>query len=117
MVWNSQLYTWRKIGFHRQRFTETDHPVFKSVSAFASWNDDNKENTIHFNADASNAQLLFRTIHSANQLSIHGAVSSWCEEFGLKPNEREPTSESFKIETLSLNSQARFRNYRMKLIA
>ena len=45
--------------------------------------------TIHFSADASNTELSFRTIHSANQLSIHGAVSSWCEEFGLKPNERD----------------------------
>ena len=33
--------------------------------------------TMHFNADSSNTELLFRTIHSANQLSIYGAVSSW----------------------------------------
>ena len=38
---------------------------------------------------------MFRTIHSANQLSVDGAVSSWCEEFGLKPNERDTTSERF----------------------
>ena len=36
--------------------------------------------TIHFSADSLNTELLFRTIHSANQLSIHGAESSWCEE-------------------------------------
>ena len=29
--------------------------------------------TIHFNADASNTELLFRTTHSANQFSIYGA--------------------------------------------
>ena len=34
-------------------------------------------------------------IHSANQLSIYGAVSSCREEFGLRPNEREMTSEMF----------------------
>ena len=34
-------------------------------------------------------------MHSANQLSIYGAVSSWCEEFGQRPNEKEPTSERF----------------------
>ena len=50
---------------------------------------------MHFTADAS--QLLFRTIHLANQLSIYGAVSSWFEEFGLRPNERELTSERFVI--------------------
>ena len=37
--------------------------------------------TIHFNADSANTELFFRTIHSANQLSIFGAVSSWCAEF------------------------------------
>ena len=35
--------------------------------------------TVHFNADSSNTEFLFRTIHSANQLSINGTVSSWCE--------------------------------------
>ena len=33
--------------------------------------------------------------HPANQLSIYGAVSSWCEEIGQKPNEKELTSERF----------------------
>ena len=28
-------------------------------------------------------QLLFRIIHSVNQLSIYGAVSTWCEQSGL----------------------------------
>ena len=37
--------------------------------------------TIHFTL---NTELLFRTIHSANQLSIYRAVACWCEEFGLK---------------------------------
>ena len=33
---------------------------------------------------------------TANQLSIHGAVSSWCEEFAQKtPNQKESTSEKF----------------------
>ena len=37
-----------------------------------------------------NKELLFRIIHSANQLSVYGAVSKCCEEFGLKPEERGP---------------------------
>ena len=45
---------------------------------------------IRFNADTLNTELLFRIIHSANQLSIYGAVSKCCEEFGLKPEERGP---------------------------
>ena len=56
----------------------------------------NHSDTIHFNADASNTELLFRTIHSANQVSVHGAVSSWCKEFGQKiPHQKESTLEWF----------------------
>ena len=43
--------------------------------------------TIHFTADASNTELSYRTIHSANQLRIYGAVACWFEEFGLEPDE------------------------------
>ena len=35
---------------------------------------------IHFNGDTSNADLSFRTIYSANQLGIYGAVGDWCDE-------------------------------------
>ena len=31
---------------------------------------------------------LFRTIHSVNQLSTYGAVSNWCEQFGLRADEQ-----------------------------
>ena len=31
-------------------------------------------------ADSSNIELMFRTIHLANRLSMYGAISSWCEE-------------------------------------
>ena len=67
-----------------ERFKETGHPVFKSISALSRGilKRKNNRDTIHFNADASNTELFFRTIHSANQLSIYGAVSTWCEEFG-----------------------------------
>ena len=44
--------------------------------------------TIHFNADASNTELSFRIIHSVNQLSIYGAVSNWCEQFGVTGDEK-----------------------------
>ena len=35
--------------------------------------------------DASNIELSFRIIHSVSQLSVYGAVSSWCEEIGRTP--------------------------------
>ena len=44
---------------------------------------------MRFNADASNTELLFRTIHSATQLSIYVAVSNWCEQFGWTEEEKE----------------------------
>ena len=74
-----------------ERFRESSHPIFKSTSALRRriLKRKNNRDTIHFNADASNTDLLFRTIHSANHVSIYGAVSSWCEEFGLNPNERD----------------------------
>ena len=50
---------------------------------------------MHFNADDPNTELSHRTIHAANQLSIYGAVPSWCEEFGQRPDEKEPTSGRF----------------------
>ena len=62
-----------------QRLKETGHPVFTSASALSRGIQrmlKGKE-TIHFNADASNTELLFRIIHSVNQLSINGAVANW----------------------------------------
>ena len=77
---------------------ETGHPVFKGISALSRGILRRKGSrfSIHFNADSSNTDLLCRTIHSANQLSVHVAVSSWCEEFAQKtPNQQESTSEKF----------------------
>ena len=67
-----------------ERFKDTG-PEFKSISASSRGilKLKNNRDTIHFNADASNTELLFQIIHSVNQLSIYGAVSNWCEQFGL----------------------------------
>ena len=66
------------------------HPIFKGISALSRGILKIK----HFNVDSSNTELLFRTNHSANQLSINGAVSSLCEEFAQwTPNHKELTVE------------------------
>ena len=80
-----------------ERFKKTGHPLCKSISALSRGilKRQNCRDTIHFNAESSNTELWFRTIQPANQLSIHGALSSWCEEFGQKPNEKESASERF----------------------
>ena len=36
--------------------------------------------SIYFNGDKSNAELLFRTIISVDQLSVYGAVAEWSGE-------------------------------------
>ena len=41
-------------------------------------------NTVHLTADSGNIELMLRTIHSANQLSVHGAVSCWCTDLAEK---------------------------------
>ena len=83
-----------------QQIKETDHPVFTSASAL------NRgilkmlkgKETIHFNADASNTELLFRIIHCVKQLRIYGTVSNWCEQFGLRADERRDKKEFSKME-------------------
>ena len=39
--------------------------------------------SIHFCADGETIETVFRTIISVNQVSIHGAVSEMCEEYGI----------------------------------
>ena len=34
-----------------------------------------------------NTELLFQTIHSVNQLSVHGAVADWCCQSGSTEEE------------------------------
>ena len=80
------------------RFKDNGHPVFKSISGESRGilKKKNNRDTIHFNADASNTEFLFRIIHSVHQLSIQGARSNWCEQFGLTEEEkgREKQKES-----------------------
>ena len=49
-----------------------------------------KTQTTHFSADASSTELVYRTTHYAIQLSIHGAVAGWCEDFGMISDEKPP---------------------------
>ena len=75
-----------------EQFEESGRPVFKRCFSIGSWNpeDENNKETTHFSADASNTELVCRTIHSANQLSIYGAVARWCQYFGMKSDEEPP---------------------------
>ena len=78
-----------------QNFKETMHRVLTSISAL------NRgilrmikgKSSIHFNAESTNSELLFRIIFSANQLSVYGAVANWCSQCGLREFE-EPGNPS-----------------------
>ena len=74
-----------------QRFKEIAHPVFRSISALSRGILKRKkgQEAILFDGATSNTELLFRIIHSVNQLSIYGAVANWCEQFGLTEEEQE----------------------------
>ena len=73
-----------------QRLKETGHLVFKSISAFESWDLEAKESktSIHFNGDSMNTELLFQTLHSVNQLRVYGAFGNWCHQFGSTEEEK-----------------------------
>ena len=61
-------------------FENTGHPLFKGVSPLGRGvlKKKNNRDTIHYSGEYCNIDLLYRTIHSANQLCIYGAVTKWC---------------------------------------
>ena len=62
-----------------EQFQQSGHPVIRGISAHyrGTLKRISRRNTVHFTADSGNIELMQRTVHSANQLSIYGAVSSW----------------------------------------
>ena len=88
-----------------QRFLETGHPTCTGTSALSRGFLKGKKNkdTSHITAESSNAELLFRIIHSSNQLSVYGAVSSWSGQPSL--GGAEPISERFVESEESVNAE------------
>ena len=70
MVWNEKLQTWRTMEFNCRASGALDRGFCRKKSGRC---------TIHFSAEPSNGELLSRTINSATQLSIYGAVADWCD--------------------------------------
>ena len=62
----------------------------------------NNRDTIHFNGEYGNINLLYRTVHSANQLCIYGAVSKWCgPNFGEASQSRPESARKMSPEILT----------------
>ena len=80
MVWNANLQSWRSRS-HGLQFPWQRTSILQSFQCVGSRIlEKGGEYTTHFRADPSNAELLFRTNCSANQLSIYGAIADCCDE-------------------------------------
>ena len=65
-------------------FAESTHPVFRSTSPLSRGVLKSKGGgklSRHHRADPGTIETVFRTIVSANQLSLYGAVAEICEEY------------------------------------
>ena len=73
-------------------------PVFQWVSPLGRGILKKKKNrgTIHFNGEYCNVDLLCRTVHSANQLCIYGAVTKWP---GNKPGTHSREASQSRLES------------------
>ena len=61
-------------------FESSKHPVFEGLSPLGRGilKEKNNRDTIHFNGEYCNIDLLYRIVHSAIQLCIYGAVTKLC---------------------------------------
>ena len=65
-------------------FAESGCPIFRATTPLSRGKLKSKGHgklSIHFTADCSTIETIFRIIVSANQLSLYGAVANMCEEF------------------------------------
>ena len=72
-------------------FSRSSHPIFRASSAFARGELRSKgrgKKSIHFNGSHETIELLLRTVISANQLSISGAITDLCDD--VSKNVRAP---------------------------
>ena len=63
-------------------FTESDHPIFRA-SSFERGELRSRahgKKSIHFSGSHELIELILRTVISANQLSIYGAIADSCDE-------------------------------------
>ena len=64
-------------------FHESGHPVFRGSSAFERGSFRSKEGgqlSMHVCGDTDTVEVFLRTVISANQLSVYGAVADMCDE-------------------------------------
>ena len=71
-------------------FEETGHPVFTGMSALNRGIMRRRKNkdSIHDYGESFNVDLLYRIMHSANQLCVYVAVTNWRETLGRTESEK-----------------------------
>ena len=77
-------------------FAETIHPMFRASSALERSESRSKggsKKTNHFNGSEQNVELIPRTIISANELNVCGAVADLCRELSKDPMTMEIPTE------------------------
>ena len=72
--------------------TGSAHPIFRGITALnrGILKRNSGRSMVHFTAESSDIELLFRRIYSAKQLSIDGTLSSWCEDLAQRFLVRHP---------------------------
>ena len=73
----------RMAGEMMANVSGSGHPIFRASSAFerGEWRSKGGgKKSIHFNGSHENIELLLRTVISASQLSIYGAIADLCDE-------------------------------------
>ena len=83
---------WDSIASEMVRnFKDSGHPEFKRTSALnrGIMRKKKDKDTIHYHGESSNVELMYRIIHSANQLCVYGAVTNWCETLGRTEFEKQ----------------------------
>ena len=65
-----------------EKFSVSRHPIFRPSSDFEREELRSKgqgKKSTHINGSEANIEFLLRTVISANQLSVHGAVADLCK--------------------------------------
>ena len=89
-------------------FDETIHPMFRASSPLERGELRSKEGskkTIHFNGCEQNVELILRTIISANQLSVHGALTDLCRELSKDTMASEKLVAHDPLETMEIPTE------------
>ena len=86
-------------------FSDSGHPTFRASSAFERGELRSKgggKKSFHFNGGDGNIELLLRTVISANQLSVYGAIADSCNELSEDLGFSEKPAAPDHVETLEI---------------